>query len=346
MEFLRATLRGLLVVLTSVSLASLISIATMQATILNRNVVMQWASDSGVYNNFVQAVVQLQPAQSSESQFLGEDTLTNAIDKTLDPAFLHASTETIINSTYDWLEGKKQNIEFSIPLSEKRDQLKANLAEQIEPMLSGLPVCTSIYSGLSSQEVKCLPPNSNAKSYANDLAARSVNSSDFLLQPLTQETLKQPTLPIVNVLRFIAMNSQLIIMVLAAIALLSATGYVLLSKDKLRGVQAVGRRAFFGTLILVVGGGLLWYFSDKITLSAFGDQAIISSVIDPLARQIAADIGMWLFIFSGIIFTIGLLLWIGAILLIKRSKKKLLLAPSHPTHRGPKDLPPIDKPIS
>lgn len=351
MEFLRATLRGLFIVLTSVSLASLISIATMQATILNRNVVMGWISDSGVYNNFVEAMVQLQPAQTSESQFLGEDTLSKAINKTLDPAFLQSSTEEIINGTYDWLEGKNEEIVFSIPLNEKRDQLKLSLAEQIEPKLTGLPQCSSLYSGFASEQVQCIPQNSSAKAYAADLATRAVNSSDFLSQPLTQESVKQPTLPAVSVLRFFATNIQLILAALATLAVLSATAYILLSNNKLRGVQTVGRRAFFGTLILVAGGGLLWYFSNQITLSAFGEQTIISTIIDPLARQIAADVGMWLFIFSGIVFVIGLVIWVGAILLIKRLKKQTLLTPPAPHGGTAKDLPPvaqspIDKRIS
>ncbi|HSE29089.1 MAG TPA: hypothetical protein VLA77_00695 [Candidatus Saccharimonadales bacterium] len=338
MDFLRATLRALFVVITSASLATLISVATMQATILNRSTVLRWMENSGIYQNIVNIAVQLQPDSAPESQqFLGETTIRDAINQTLDPAFLRTSTEKIINSTYDWLEGKSETITFSIPLSEKRDLLKQNLAKQIEPKISSLPTCSSNFSGVTSQQVQCIPKNSNAQTYAADLASRAVDSSDFLVQPLTQQNIQLPTLPAVNVLRFLASNLQIIISGLAVLAVLSATGYVLLSKDKLRGIQAVGRRAFFGTLILVIGGGVLWYFSNKLTLSAFGDQAIITSIVDPLARQIAADVGMWLFIFSGIVFATGGLIWLGAFLTIKNLEKKLKAAHAGP----PKDLPPI-----
>lgn len=348
MDFLRATLRGLLVIVTSVSIATLISLGTMHATILNRSVVINWLANSGIYSNIVDAAVQLQSGDAVESQqFLGEDTVRQAINQTLDPAFLQQSSERIINSSYDWLQGKTDKIDFSIELNEKREQLKLNLAQLIEPKLASLPKCSSGFSGVSSQDVKCIPSTVTSQAYAADLAARAVNSSDFLAQPLTDETIQQPTLPAVEFLRFVATNSLAIVGGLATAAIISAAGYILLSKDKLRGLQAVGRRAFFGTLILVIGGGVLWYFSNKITLGSFGDQAIIASVVDPLARLVAADVGMWLFIFSGTVFAIGGIIWLGTFLLIKNLDKKA----KHFLHTEaistePKDLPPVDPPAT
>jgi hypothetical protein len=341
MKIFRAIARALFVILTSASLAILIILATLQMTILNRANVLGWLDNSGIYKNIVDSIVQLQPSTGTEQQLLGENTVRQAINKTLDPAFLEQSTEKILNGTYDWLEGKNDKIVFTVPLSEKRTELKSNLAELVKPSLEGLPVCSSTFSGVSTQQVKCIPPNSNPQKYADDLSNRAIESSDFLSAPLTEKDIQQPMLPAPGLIRFIMNNTPALLASLVAIAILSATGYVLLSGNKLLALQNVGRRTFFGTLIMVLVGAALWYFASKFTLSAFGDKLIIDTIIDPLARLIASDVGRWLFIFSGIVFSLGGLIWLGTFLLIKKSLKQ---AAQIPKSGDPKNLPPVTPP--
>lgn len=320
MLFLRSLGRGVLIVLVTISFGLWIIVATAQLTVLQRQVVMGWAVNSGVYSNIVNSVVNLMPTQGDGKQFLSEDAIRQAINKTLSPSFIQDSTETIINASYDWLQGKAQQITFTIPLAQQRPVLQEQLTAVIEPRVSNLPECSSQFSGLSSDDITCIPKGTTAQAMADDIARRSVESSDFLQKPLTQDDFRQAALPNLEPVRWFVMNSLSFAVGLPLFAILCAVLYVLLYDEKIVGLRAVARRVFFGTIFTVIIAGLLWGTHRSISLKTFGDQAIIVDVVDPLFHQVVGSVSLWLFIFSSIVLSVSGALWLTTTL-IERQKK-------------------------
>lgn len=339
MQILRSLGRGLLIVLISITLAVWISLATIYMTILQRDVVLGWVEKSGAYANLVGSIVQLMPAEGDDKQFLNDNAIREAVQNTLTPTFIKQSTETVLNASYDWLEGKAQTIRFSIALNEKRPELQKQLAVALEPQIAALPVCASKFN--TATEVTCIPQGTSTKAMAEDLARRSVESTDFLKDPLTEQTFSQAGLPSFELLRWFAQFALYFVIGLPVFACLCVLCYVLLYDQKIVGLRIAGRRIFFSTILTVVVASLLWGASTHISLSAFGDQAVITKIVDPLFHQIASHVGMWLFIFSVSVLLAGGAVWLTAFLIEKRLQPAVK-PPAHTEH--PENLPPVAPP--
>lgn len=340
MHILRTLGRGLLIVLISITLAVWISLSTMYMTVLQRDVVLGWVEKSGAYDNLVSSIVQLMPTEGDDKQFLGESAIRTAIERTLTPAFIKQSTESVLNASYDWLEGKSQTITFSIPLNEKRPELQKQIALAVEPQIAALPVCASKFN--TATEVTCVPQGTSAKAMSEDLARRAVESTDFLKDPLTEKTFQEANIPSFELLRWFMQVALYFVIGLPIFALICIFLYVLLYDQKIVGLRIAARRIFFSTILTVIMGGLLWGMSRQISLGAFGDQAIITRIVDPLFHQIASHVGMWLFIFSVSVLLVSGVGWLVAHIIEKRIQQppKLPQTPPQP----PQQLPPVAKP--
>lgn len=340
MQSLRSLGRGVLIILISLSLAAWITIATLQATILQRSVVLGWIDKSGAYNTFVDSIVQLMPTEGSEKELLTESTIRGAIAKTLTPGFLKTSTETIVHASYAWLEGKAQTLSFTIPLADKRPELQKNLAAAVKTQIDTLPVCATRIA--ISSALTCIPQGMTAASMADDLARRAVESTDFLSQPLTPQGFEPNQIPALAMARWFAQFAPILVWGLPIFATLCVVLYVFLYDNKIVGLRIAGRRIFFATIVTAIIGGSIWLFHQQISLSAFGDQAIISSVIDPVFHQIAGNMSMWLFVFSGSVLLVGGTTWLICSLVEKRQNKGGAQLPP----AKPQDLPPVPTPPS
>lgn len=316
MDILRTVLRGLLAVALSAALSIWILVATLNATIANREVVKQWLVASGVYQNALGSVLQVSASSAADGKIVSSDLLQKALAQTFDSAFIQQSTNTVLDASFDWMEGKTQNLTFSIPVQEKAGAFSANLAALVLPKLEALPQCTTRISVDNPNEITCLPAGVNAKDYAAQLTQPS-QETNFLQAPLTQDTFKgsfpqSPWLPQ-------AMQWTRTLFAALPIAMLCVAAlYVWLSPSKLRGLGLVGRRLTIGAAITLIGGLFLWFSSMTVDVSGSveaTDQqqvAIANTLVNPLARTILPDVGRALTLYSGIVVAVAGATWLGA----------------------------------
>lgn len=288
----------------------------MQQTLLNRDTVKGWLATSGAYDNLVPSYIK----PSTSTGVATNQDVQAAIDNTFTPNYVKQEAEAAIDATYDWIDGKKQTIDFSIPVQDKRQDFINNLITQIEPRLAKLPRCPTRTSPDTAVPT-CIPQGMSA----HDLAAQVTQLADgntFLNQPLTQDNIGQSglQLPNMNYLPKYASYIRTLATVLPLLILLCAAGYILLSTDKLRGWATMSRRLFFQTILIAVLGGVMWYIGSSIDISAAtqGDQqntAVVKNIVNPVLQHVLPDISKALVFSAGGIALVAVLSWLTAFIL-------------------------------
>src|SRR3954470_20451181 len=138
MNILRKMLIGLAGFLCIAAISGFVSLLTLKTTIMDRDVVKDWFSESKIYDG--KLISALAPAATGEDNqqlqagiSVSPDTVKTALNATFTPDFVRTQSENIITNAYDWAEGKVPEFTFSIPVDQKRDELIAQLAQAIEP---------------------------------------------------------------------------------------------------------------------------------------------------------------------------------------------------------------------
>ena len=306
--------RWLLAIAISAALSLWIFVATINATVANREVVKGWLAGSGVYDRALGSLLRISTDSKQDGSLVTPDMLQEAFVQTFDGAYLKQSANTVIDATYDWLDGAANAITFSLPVQEKAGEFQQKLTALVLPKLQALPKCTTRVATGDPNKVTCLPSGVDPAVYAEQLT-RPSNEANFLNAPLTHETFNQaPNLP--QLPAAVSLMHTLMWALPVAIVIMGGA-YVAASPDKLRGVSHFARRLTVGAAITFIGGLFLWYASTAIDLSSAvqdGDQqqaAIISTLINPLARTVLPDVGKALTLYSGIVIAIAGCVWLG-----------------------------------
>ena len=311
----------------SIALSLWITLATMQATVLDRTTVKSWLAESGLYATGLK--VSNKNAEKT-STLVTNKVLQQAFSKTFDADYLKKNANTIIDASYDWLDGKKQTIAFSIPVQEKAEAFAANVATIIEPKLAALPVCASRLS--TTDELTCLPAGVSAADFAAQITKPS-NSSPFTM-PLTQETFGAQGLPQLGWLPQTVQGARVAVFTLPLLIIGLGGLFVLLSPDKIRGASRVGRHVTISAGVTLVGGIFLWIIGGSVNVAGLIDGvdpeqvAAVAAIANPLIHTILPDVGQALTLYSGIAVVLGGALWIAMFIL---HHKRPLEHSKHPT---------------
>ncbi len=342
MNIARSISRWALALVIGVATSLWILCGAINLTIANRDVTKQWLVASGIYNNALTSALQVSsPQGETDSSFITPDILRQAISQTFDPTYLRQSFDTVIDATYDWLEGKSQAITFSIAVQEQATVFRSNLTALIVPKLQALPVCAGKVT-TDTNKLTCLPAGVNATDYANQLT-RPSGDTTFLNTPLTQATF-EPGFPKLGWLPIVFSWVRISFWVLPLLALVLAGLYVSVNTDKFRGIIRLGRHLTISGSVPMVAGLLLWFATGAIDLSQAveGDpqQAeVVAALVNPLVHTILPDIGRALALCSGAVVLVGVLMWLGSFLWQRRSHKKIPVPESTPIPTQPADLP-------
>jgi hypothetical protein len=320
MGFLRGLGRWLISLGIGLLLAAWITGSVLQASVLNRDMVKHWLATSGVYDNALKSFFMLETNQGLAT---GED-IQKAFDATFPPSYLRQQTETVLDATYDWIDGKSSNISFTIAIKDKREAFRDNLIKQVEPRVAALPACPTRINP-NTNNPTCIPQGVNARDFAAQILQLD-DDSDFLNVPITPQSLagsgfqapEVPQLPgIVG-----AVRSSLL--VLPIVLLVFGAFYVLLSDSKLRGLGIIGRRVFFQGLLVVAGGVLVWTAGPTIDIAAAtqGNDtqqlALAQNIINPVVRTILPDVGRLFALFGGIVTAAGGAAWLVAFIIRRK----------------------------
>lgn len=338
MNIVRRVARWVLGFFMGLAVSLWIFLATANVTIGNRDVVKGWLAQSDVYSSALPALLRVAPTTDADSSLISPDILQKALVKTFDAGYLQQKTNTVINATYDWVEGKTKALTFSIPVQEQTAVFGANLADLITPKLQALPTCTSKIGNTDLNHVTCIPSGTTAAEYAKQLTKTS-DDKNFLREPITEQTFASGA-PKLTWLPQAYGTFKAALIALPVAALVMAGLYVLAAQDKLRGLGHIGQQLTFSAGVTLVGGLVLWYASTSVDLSAAIDagddqqRAAVVAVVNPLARAFLPSISQALSLYSGIVVAIGGSLWLGSFLWRRQLANK---------HHGPVIPPAHDK---
>jgi len=149
----------------SSGLSLLFSSWIFNATLADSNVVKNWLSISGVYDGFVDEVADSSNEQIVETgQTIDTVALQKAANQAFPPGLLQTSAESLLDGMYNWLDGSKDSVEFTLDFSTAKSDYSAALAAQAQDRILSLPDCNA--SQLATLEsvdlfsLPCAPPES------------------------------------------------------------------------------------------------------------------------------------------------------------------------------------------
>lgn len=336
MNFLRKLLRGLLLLVVMFCVSSWLSLAILQATVLNRTVVKGWLQTSGVYEKGVSNAVLVESSSGdSKNTVMPQLVVTEALDRTFPPAYVQQHVEKVLDSSYDWFEGKTDAIRFEIPIQEKRQEFATHLAALLEPRFAKLPLCPDAVG--QTEDITCITKGMTPESMAKYVAEQATSGSSFLQLPITEKIFAQTQNTGNNIqanafLGYIQLLRALL-WFLPLIALAACAAYVFLHDDKLRGLAYIGRRICVGGLVTLGLAVVAYYVGSSVSLAQFLNmpdprQAVLfTNLVEPILKVALPSLAYWMAVYSGGLVTISLPVWVTARILIRRKLKVVREAP-------------------
>lgn len=293
----------------------LIWLLALQTSIFNQAAVKQGVSDANVYSTFIPELSKTIQTQASgqTTNILTSDALATALNNTFNSTYIKTQTESIIDSSYSWINGSASEISFSIPVNENRETLIQELAKVIEPTVNELPVCTALNQA-STKSIICRPSNKTNAEFATNLAEQAIDSSNITSAPITSASFSPNTNnSFLSQLPFYYQATKWLSIILAVVAVVFFGIMLFASTEKFRSLANFGRKLFFGSLIpLCFGGAMFWLGSQSNGLPGLDQSTItMADVVVPLMQKLLQLIGSQLLIFSGAVLIISLAMWIG-----------------------------------
>jgi hypothetical protein len=343
MNIYRRLLLFLLIFIGSSAISAAVWLATLQITILNREVVKTWLFHSGIYGSIFDSFTQM--PDTLGGNIVGSEAAKQALKSTLTPAYAQQQTEQAIDHIYDWLDGKTPTLAFTIPLNQQQGAFADHLRAAIEPSVAALPVCTPPMLP-QPDKLACRPPTLNSSSLADKVAGQIAANQDFFNSPITAGNLAQQIsgqgggLAAIKNLPTYRQWVTWLLWILPVTAVLCAIGLYPVATDRPGAYRRLARHIWVGSSIsLLLGLTLLYLGTNQQSIPALQNifTSSISHAFLPLAKQAAQGIGGQLALFSGIVVVIGLAVWI---ILTAHRKKHINLLAKQPQQR-PASLQPV-----
>lgn len=315
MKFFRSFSVSFASFISATCIVLLIWLLALQTSIFNQAAVKQGIADANVYNAFIPELSKTIQTQSSgqTTNILTSDALATALKNTFNSAYIKTQTESIIDSSYNWINGTTSEISFNIPVNKNRETLIQELAKVIEPTVNELPTCSAL-SQTSIQSITCRPSSKTGSEFATNLATQAVDSLGMLSAPITSTNLGSNTgNSFLSQLPFYYQVTKWLSAALAIIAVVFFGMMLLVSTEKARSLANFGRKLFFGSLIpLCFGGAMFWLGSQSNGLPGLDQSTIaMADVVVPLMQKLLQLIGGQLLFFGGTVAIISLAMWIG-----------------------------------
>lgn len=342
MNFWRAIAASLLSLVCTLAVSAFVTLQTLQTTVLDRNEAKTWLAGSGVYQNLLKIMADSSPAAdtTASSSIASKDTVGQALAQTFPTTFVRQSTEKVLDGTYNWLESTTPTIQFEIDTTAYKETFVTKLSALLEPQLAALPRCTT-FSQFNANNPTCLPPSITAKQAADSIATDLAHSTNIFTSPLTNRTIEQAAQdqrtssgdPNQTQLPRLVSELHRWLFWLPFLALVCGVLSVLLSRRHLKAASHLTGRLTFGLAITCALGFVISYVGQTMRLSDYTstNNAIVTTIVEPIVHQAAPSIGNRLALISGIAGVITLILWIFFRTLRKQKEKTELLTPESPS---------------
>jgi hypothetical protein len=265
--------------------------------------------ETGFYDKFTGSILKLADAQSvnqtSDNQVLAE--LTPVVKKSVTPEFVQNGFETAVDSFDNWLNGKTQNPNFSIDLSQIRASLVSQTAVYFQARISGLPPCQSyksynFYQDYDPINATCRPPvnltdadyRSAAEYFISDVLPADKQTANFNplnIQPSAPKTFASD-LPIYNKI------FRLLPWILGILGAVCIALVIFLNRSKARALRSIGHTFVWPGVILLLSGALTILIFGRGSTSYVSDIAVeqvdfVKNLLAPLLMRLVVSCGYW-----------------------------------------------------
>ncbi len=303
-------------------------------------------SSSGIYDSVVASA--LDQAKNSAGDKGDGIALTNpavktAAEKAITPAFLQQSTETLIDSTFNWLDGKTPTPDFRIDLSSVKSTFAVEAGKAAQAQAASLPVCTS--GGASSSfdpfEATCLPrgvtPSAAATQVQNDIISGqgflkdAVITADTVKSGDTNQSVFNDQLKNAPKAYQKAKKSPI---VLGILSLLAVFGVIFLSSSRRAGVRRAGITLLVvGVSLLVFAWVLNWGVNQKALPKLNLDNKVLQEKVRVLAKDLTQSLDKTYYVIGGTYAALGTLAIAGTMFIHRGKGGHMAIEYIHePTH--------------
>lgn len=302
-----------------------------------------WVKKSGVYDHVLVAVLNNTDEQGDTTSSLSiqDPQVQTAIQESITPQVVQNGVETIIDSNFAWLNGKTDKPDFSVDLSQQKNDFANNVENRVKSFLTNLPACTQQQTiALQGQlniklfNLPCRPANINPTAEAAR-AKEQVMNADFLNDPIiTASTLGDSSKKAYYVqysnAPSIYRESRFAPLVLLAITVLLSFIVVIASTTRQKGKKNVAITLFVAAFLLVVG---------KVIIEAARYSQKVTWINVDFSKDLNKPLNDFVYIsLSGITninIIITVILIIIGILLIRSAKKSGVVAPKNRSKQTP-----------
>jgi hypothetical protein len=281
-------------------------------TATNSTTVKQLVAEGGIYHTAVPSILQQTRTISTN---LGEVStsypiIKNAANAALTPQYIQQNAETVIDSIYEWLDGKTTQPDFKVDLSGIKTSFADNVAAAAKQRLSTLPKCKTLAQAqaFSALNASCVPPGLNLNIAAAQVKKSIAGEKDFLGKAtLSADTFKNEG------------SGQSIFegkyknapkqyqrakktpLILSVLTILTGLGIVFLSSSWQNGLRHVGiYLAIVGVLMLIFSWTLNRTVSTKVIPKITNENVILQQDIRILATDLTQQINKNYRFFGGL----------------------------------------------
>ena len=265
------------------------------------------------YTRFVPAVIDANKAapQSGNSLDYDDKNIELIITESFPASDLKQTTESVIDSVYDWLNGKTPSLTFKADFTKNKEMLADKLSAYAFNRLRQQPVCKSLPETINPLTVQCQPAGYDLDEAQASYRQQLLESDSFLAKTvLTEQDLPKNTSgkTLAEQLDFAPRSFRWLLRapyVLGAVTLLFGVLYVVLSPRIRKGIAGIGS-------ILMGSGASLALFpiifdillpqltkDYQVQSGTQGTQAILNDVINHVSNHsytLLITIGIQLFI--------------------------------------------------
>ncbi len=260
--------------------------------ISDRQVIKDTLVTSNIYQDIVPTILNEAQKQTDKSETalpLRDPAIREVIRTAFSPQLLQRQSYNIIDATYAWLDGSKENIEFSADFTQSKNAAIQGVATYSADRVLSLPLCDQIPGAINVFDVTCQPPGLSSefikKQVESDLQSLEVlkdvvftqddlpksqqgktMQEQFSYAPLVYQVLKSSIVPSV------------------ALFLIAAAVYVWVRLPLLKGLKSLGRDLLSNGLMLilmtVVFGFIIPRYTSMFAVSGEGIAGLMNRVLE------------------------------------------------------------------
>lgn len=240
----------------------------------------KWLNDSNLYGAFVENAIdqaeQTAGTDQSGGVSLSDAAVKQAAETSFSSAALNKDVDAFLNSNYAWLNGKTSKPNFSVDLSDAKQDFAQRVGNYVKTYLTGLPGCTAAQAAQINTQtadpltLTCRPSNIDPATLGTQVTDQIASSTDFLSDPVVTAaninpngSIDSPSQPYYE--KFSSLPSTYrkatkIPLAAGALAVMSLAAVIFIAPRKRKGIKAVTITLAFAGIAMV----LTKFVSDRV----------------------------------------------------------------------------------